>query len=384
MHTYRIQKILASFLILSSFAHAHDNESEHKEPTSDIIALSAKQIADAKIESHVAFSESLKMTLTAPAKVVLNEYKQALVVAKAPGIVAKIKKNIGDIVTQGESLATIESKEMAEAKAAYVTALKRKDLAVQVLAMEETLKDKKISSEQDYNRLALATKEAQINLEMALQQLYILGLNEEDIVRLSKDELDGLCCYEVKAPMDGAIIAKDISLGARVNTDQEVYQIADLETVWVELGIYPKDLSRVKSGNKISIKSLKDPTLLSEAIITQLSPIVDEHTGTAIAYATLPNKNGDWFPGTYVKADIIVEEVTVPVAVLKEAVHDIDGENFVFVTHPDGFEKRKVETGKSDGKYLEIIAGLDPGNSYATTNTFILKAEHGKNDAELD
>lgn len=376
-----MNKIAIVFALFSSPIYAEDHDAGKPED-SNIIALNAQQISDAKIDTHISSSQNLKISIPLPAKVVLNEYKQALVVAKAPGIVAKIKKNIGDYVYKGESLGVIESKEMAEAKTAYITALKRQDLAEQTLASEESLKDKKISSEQDYKRTALSAKEAQINLEMALQHLHILGVSEEDISKLDQDDLKNLCCYEVKAPMDGNIIAKDISLGARVSADQEIYKIADLETVWVEIGVYPKDLARIKMGNKMVIQS-KSSNTVGEAVITQLSPVIDEHSGTAIAYALLANKEKKWFPGTFVKAVVIVEEVQVPVAVLKEAVHEIEGEQYVFIVHPDGFEKRKVDTGRSDGKFLEIVSGLDKDIAYASTNTFILKAEHGKNDAEL-
>ena len=131
------------------------------------------------------------------------------------------------------------------------------------------------------------------------------------------------------------------------------------------------------------IKPLKDEKPEAQALITHISPVIDEHTRTATAIALLPNENRNWYPGAYVRAEIIVDETLVPVAVLRSAIQEIDGKKVVFVLHPDGFEKRAVVLGQSDKDYVEIIDGLNVGEDYAASNTFLLKAEDGKKDAEL-
>lgn len=356
----------------------HDNSS-----SPELVQLSQQQIKDGGIDITSSASVKLKQSFSVPAKISINEQKQALVVAKAPGIVTKISKNIGDLVTIDEELVLLESKEMSEAKASYITATKRQKLAEQTLATEEALKEKKISSEQDYLRALLAAEEAKISLEVAQQQLYLLGMNETEIKQLSKDELKGLCCYSLKSPLKGEIISKNATLGSLIGSDQEVFKIADLDTVWVELGIYANDLVRIKPGHKIMIKPLKDEKPAAQAVITHISPVIDEHTRTATAIALLPNENRNWYPGAYVRAEIVVDETIVPVAVLRNAIQEIDGKKIVFVLHPDGFEKRTVVLGQSDKDYVEIIDGLQVGVDYAASNTFLLKAEDGKKDAEL-
>lgn len=376
MHIFKM--ILTFTLFVSVYANAANDESQ-----SEIIHLTAEQIDDSQIQVQNASPVTLRQTFSVPAKITVNELRQAVVVAKAPGVVTKVSKNIGDAVQIDEILAVLESKEMAEAKAAYITALKREALAAKTLSSEEALKEKKISSEQDYLHSLLAAEEAHINLEVAAQQLYLLGLNVSEIKQLNQDGLNGLCCYQIKAPLKGVIIQKNITLGSLVGSDQEVFKIADLDTVWVELGIYSNNLMQIKPGHKIFLSSFKDDQPTAQAEIIHISPIIDEHTRTATAIALLSNSSKNWFPGSYVRAEIVTDEIQVPVAVLKEAVQDIEGKTFLFVKHPEGFEKREVKTGRSDKKYLEIISGLDPKTPYAAVNTFLLKAEDGKKDAEL-
>jgi len=349
----------------------------------DVVKLTSEQILEGKIDIWNASPVILKQSFTIPGKISINEQKQALVVAKAPGVVANINKNIGDKVEVGEILVALESKDMAKGKATYVTAFKRHKLAVKTLAVEEALKNKKIVSEQDYWRAELAAEEALINLEVAEQQLRLLGMDTHDIARLANEELSGLCCYQIRSPLKGEIISKNVSLGALVSSDQEVFTIADLDTVWVELGVYSNNITQIKPGHKIFITTMKSNESPTIAEVAYISPVLDEHTRAGRAIAILPNEERKWSPGLFIKAEIVTDEFEVPVAVLKEAIHEIDGKTILFVSHPEGFEKREVQMGRSDERYVEIIAGVDATTPYAATNTFLLKAEDGKKDAEL-
>jgi len=72
----------------------------------------------------------------------------------------------------------------------------------------------------------------------------------------------------------------------------------------------------------------------------------------------------------------------VPVAVAADALQEIDGQPMLFVVAPGGFVARPVKTGRRDGRWVEIVAGLQPGDRHAASNTFILKSELGKAGAE--
>ena len=70
--------------------------------------------------------------------------------------------------------------------------------------------------------------------------------------------------------------------------------------------------------------------------------------------------------------------MTIPL----EAVQTIEGKPVVFVRTAEGFEKREIIPGKKDDKSIEISSGLKPGEQVAVGNTFVLKAEAGKSEAE--
>jgi cobalt-zinc-cadmium efflux system membrane fusion protein len=115
-----------------------------------------------------------------------------------------------------------------------------------------------------------------------------------------------------------------------------------------------------------------------------VSPFLNADTRSARVVVTLPNPDGAWRPGTFVTAEVEIAQDAVPVRIPKAAVQTIAGRSVVFLRNPDGFEKRPVTLGRSDDEAYEVTAGLEPGAEIATGNSFLLKAELGKADADHD
>jgi membrane fusion protein, heavy metal efflux system len=105
---------------------------------------------------------------------------------------------------------------------------------------------------------------------------------------------------------------------------------------------------------------------------------------SARVIVALPNPDLAWRPGTFVSAEVQIAEDVVTARVPKQALQTVEGKRVVFVRTEEGFEKREVETGKSDDEAVEITAGLKAGEEIAVANTFLLKAELGRNEAEHD
>ena len=98
--------------------------------------------------------------------------------------------------------------------------------------------------------------------------------------------------------------------------------------------------------------------------------------------AKIDNKALIWRPGSVVTAGIVIKEEPVDVRVPRAALQTIGGESAVFVRTSDGFQKRAVKIGRSDEEAVEITSGLSAGEEIAVKNTFLLKAELGKGEAE--
>lgn len=353
----------------------------HEHADINIIYLSQAQQADFGIDTKLASPGVLSASLSTRGKIILHPDRLVHVLSKIPGVAKVAEKNIGDSVKEDELLAVLESREMADIKANYLAAEEKLSLASSLLEREKRLYEKKVSAEQDYLNAKSFYEEAKINVQLAKQKLHAFGLRDGEINKLSADHNSDLRLYDIRSPIDGIVLTRHITKGEFIENTAIIYEIADLSTVWIEIGIYPKDLIKVHKGQMVKI-SLPDGKT-AEAKIIYLSPIIQDETITAKAVAELKNPSENWRPGSFVKVNIATGEKELPVVVPKEAIQEMEGKDVIFVKVPEGFERRAVQLGERDDRYVEIRSGLKQGEEYASSKTFLLKADLSKKEAEL-
>ena len=113
-----------------------------------------------------------------------------------------------------------------------------------------------------------------------------------------------------------------------------------------------------------------------------LGALIGAQSRSATARLVLPNPRGLWRPGLPVTVALQAPAVDVAVAVPLEAVQTLDDARVVFVRQGQDFEARRVQTGRSDARQVEIVQGLAAGERYASRNSFLVKADLGKAAAE--
>jgi membrane fusion protein, heavy metal efflux system len=209
--------------------------------------------------------------------------------------------------------------------------------------------------------------------------------------KVGKDDLlaaiesnQSLTVYELKAPIAGTIIERQISLGEYASEQKPAFVVADLSTIWVDLSIYRQDLRRVRLNDEVLIDP-DDGRGEIKGTISYMAPIGSSETQTALARVVLPNPDGRLRPGLFVTARLILAARNVAVAVRRSAIQTLENRTIVFVREDgDKIEARPVELGDSDPRHVEIKAGLSAGEHYVAENSFVVKAEMGKGEAEHD
>lgn len=190
---------------------------------------------------------------------------------------------------------------------------------------------------------------------------------------------ESLQTYAVIAPLSGVISARHANPGEQTG-DKTLFTVADLSTVWVELSLFPRDVPKVRVGQRVRVQS-EETGLEAEGSVVYVAPFGQSVNQTLTARVLLDNPERRWAPGLYVTAEVTLADTNVPLALRNEAVQTLDGRSVVFVRRGDGFEPREVVLGRSDGEYSEVTTGVAVGDTYAAANSFILKAELGKGEA---
>jgi membrane fusion protein, heavy metal efflux system len=354
---------------------AHSEEEEGKSHSEErVVKLSEGERREFNIEVRSAGPGKLIDQLNLPGEIVLNPDRVGHIVPRVAGVIRSVFKSVGDPVQAGDLMAILESRELADSKAAYLAALKRIELAEATLRREEMLWRKRISPEQDYLEARNALAEARITLNSASQKLRAIGFSEEYLAQLPLQQDAAYTNYEIRAPFGGMVIERHLTPGEFHKDDHTAFTIADLSTVWVKISVYQKDLPIVRKGQRVHIfsgRGIPD----TEGLIAYIEPGLKEQTRTAVAVVSLSNPQGLFRPGLFVTCKIEAGEFPIGLSVPKTAL--VQGENqiLVFLETTHGFEPQPVVLGRSDEANTEILSGIKPGQLYVAKGGFTLQAQ---------
>ncbi len=338
-----------------------------------VLKLSPQQIQAAAISIAQVEKSGLQTRLELPGEIKLNQDRTAHVVPRIAGVVESVHADLGQPVKKGQLLAVISSPAASEQRSELQTAQQRLALAQTTFTREKRLWEQKVAAEQDYQQAAQALSEAQVAVNNARQKLAALGL--------STRSAQGLNRFELRAPFDGMVIEKHLSLGEAVKEDTAVFTVSDLSQVWAEINITAKDLALIKTGTRVDVLA-SALNASAKGSISYVGALLGEQSRSAKARVLLNNPDGAWRPGLFVTISLAQSETEATLHVLAEAVQQIEQNQVVFVQVPGGFLAQTVKTGRSDGQRLEILSGLSEGQRYAANGSFILKSELGKASAE--
>ncbi|MEA3333721.1 MAG: efflux RND transporter periplasmic adaptor subunit [Pseudomonadota bacterium] len=338
-----------------------------------VINMSAAEMKRFGIVAEKAKTNKLEVTVKVRGEITINSDRTTHIVPRVSGIVLKVYRALGDFVEKGGVMAIIESRELADAKTDYLSAIKHLELAEIVFQREKKLRRKKVSSEQDLLAAKQAFTEAEIVLQNCEQRLKILGFNKAKLKKLPTEPVTELSRFAVRSPFTGRIIKKNIVLGEVITDAKEIFIVADLTTVWIDLDLYRKDSDSVKKGQKVII-TLPSQRQLPDAVIDYVAPLVDEKNRTTMARVIVNNEDEKLRPGTFITAEIVTKEIEAGVVIDRDILQEVGGKTCVFVQDEHGFEPRPVNLGETNAKKVEIIAGLFPGDLVVVKNGFRLKA----------
>ena len=347
------------------------------------VQLADDTLKSAGIEIQAVGPRLMTTTFEVLAEIKADETQVARVVPRLQGVVVEVVSKEGDRVQRGDLMAVVSSRELADAKSAFLAAAQRLEFARVAAAREENLWKKKISAEQEYLEARRQLDEARLGQDLASQKLIALGLTQAAVNTLSQAAPDNLPRYEIRAPLTGTVVERDLTVGESVPADRNIFVIADLSSVWIEASIPARDLVQVRQGQPATVTAT-DTGLQTTGRVSFIGALVGDGTRKATARIVIPNTGGAWRPGLFVTVKLEQSSTTVALAVPADAIQTFRDWQVVFVRYGDWFEARPLKLGRSDGTWVEVLSGLKAGERFAATNSFAVKAEIGKLGATHD
>ncbi|MEO6694099.1 MAG: efflux RND transporter periplasmic adaptor subunit, partial [Ignavibacteria bacterium] len=306
----------------------------------------------------------LNITIESNGKIIPSAKGKAEIFSPLPGkIVQSSIPVIGMSVSRGRTLLRIE----------------------QTLAVQDKLSiaNEKFKAEADYEQ-ALKDFERLKELEGVTAQKELLAaeikLNSiEKTLGYYEELLSGKSVvnnyFNITSPITGIIVESNISAGEQIDPSKKLLTIVDINNLWVEADIYESDISRLQNLYKANITVQTYPDEIFEGKLVNIGNVVDEKNRTVKVIFLIDNKRKLLKVGMFANVNIETESSSEVIAIPKESVVDIGGKNVVFLhTKPQNFKSVEVFTGRDDGKYIEIISGIEEGNRIVTIGNYQLKA----------
>lgn len=395
--------------------HDHDHEHDHghgEESHADEVTLTGEALERYGILIGTARKIELRPTFVAPARVGFNADAMAHVGSPLRGRAAEIRVGLGDTVNRGDTLLMVESPELGQTQAEYfqkriaaqsaspATELARvaweraKGLYEQSQGISLTEVQKR---EAEYKAAAAAQRGAEAAVIGAENQLHLLGMTQDAIEELARTgEISPR--YSVTAPIDGRVVAREVTQGELVGPDRSadpLMVLADTRTLWVLADVPEAHLHELAKGARgwVTVRTggAGGGAKRFEGRVSYVAPMVDAATRTAQVRIEVEAETleGALRPGMFAQVEIESTDPTLPepvsaIAVPDEAVQTVEGGPAVFVPvegEPGTFAKRAVTVGRAVGGLVPILSGLEEGDEYVASGTFILKAELGKGSA---
>jgi membrane fusion protein, heavy metal efflux system len=311
-------------------------------------------------------------------KASFNQDRLSYVSSPLAGRIVALSVRAGEHVDAGHVLATIDSADLGAASSEFIKARADLLLSERSFNLAQELLTAKAMARKDFQKAEDDYTKAKVDLRRTRERLLSLGLPQPDLDG-PLDALHVRSQLELKAPISGTVVDRDVTLGQMVggDTPQRLFVIAELSELWVTADVYEKDLPLVHTGEAVSVRAAAWPAEEFTGQIDYVGDTVDANSRTVKIRATVDNRRLLLKPEMFVTAAVrttgTISVLSVPLAALHG---EGSGQPFVFVAAADDrFVRRSVTLGAHRDDAVVITTGLSPQDRVVTEGSILLKAE---------
>lgn len=300
--------------------------------------------------------------------VTFDPQRFAAVGARSAGRIRHVRKLVGDKVAAGEILAEVESPELARADARLVAARAKEKTAEAQLRRERRLVEDRVEA-RVVELAAAALEAARVERIAAEQAVKALG---------GEGQGTELGILFLRSPLAGRVVSAKLARGHSVAPTDTVYEVADLDSLWVELDVFERDLESLRVGDSVKILPRANASEAAlQGKVAHVGDVIDRDSRTASIRVGVDNRAGLLRAGQSVTARI---ETSAParkvVSVPVEAVTRVDGQATLLVAVDDTTARiREVSTGPEDARRVAVLEGLRDGERVLVGGVSALTSE---------
>jgi cobalt-zinc-cadmium efflux system membrane fusion protein len=371
--------VLAALIGIGHFnAKAQDSEKPKTAPASrgpdaDAVDLSDSQLE--MIDTGTVSERAFPLEREAVGSIDFNEDMAAQVFPPYQGRVVKLYSKIGDNVTRGQVLFTIESPDLIQAESSLIAAAGVLELTTHALERAKQLYAVQGMAEKDLQQAISDQQTAEGALKAARDAVAVFGKSQSEIDRMVKTRtIDPYLV--VPSPIAGRITARNAAPGDFVQPGNvpAPYSVADISRIWMNASVIESDMPLVHKGQSIHVTVMAFPGRIFDGDISAVGATVDPQLHRGLVRAEIEDPNHELLPGMFASFVIVTGEPLNALAVpLDGVVREGDGTMTVWVTTDrHHFTKRAVKIGLQHAGYDQILKGVRPGEQVVTKGAIFL------------
>jgi membrane fusion protein, heavy metal efflux system len=331
-----------------------------------VLRLSPETAKSIGLKVEPVTARSVERTLAFDGAVDVPPQRRTSASSQLAGTLRAILVDRGQPVKAGDVLAEIASLEVQDLQ------LELLKTHLDALLWRDTYARLRDAGEAVPRRTVLELESRVKGLETQLanlrQKLLTVGLTASQIdqVMESRHVVDSV---PVRAPIDGIVVHFDRVLGQVIRADEPIFEIHDLSQAWVEAFVGERDSAQVQVGQTARIRLVANPEFEVQGTVARIGPVVGTASRTQAAWIELEGQPTVRLQHNMLARVVLTVEQPQPTLAVPQSAVVRDGlRSFVFVQKADGiFDRRRVDLGRADDRFLEITSGLAAGERIATS-----------------
>lgn len=296
------------------------------------------------VQTGMTEMRSLGRTVRTVGRVAVDETRLYKISTKFDGYIEKLYVNVtGQPIRRGQALFSVYSPDL-------------------------------LSTQQEYLLALRAAKQAPSLLAAARQRLLLWDITPSEIAQLERTGT-ARKSITIYSPTSGYVLNKIAVEGARVTAGEPLFEIANLDHVWIQADVYESELQYIRLGAPATTTLSYIPGRTWTGRVTFIAPTVDPVTRTVKVRSEFDNADGALKPDMF--GDVVIQQPAREVVVVPEsAVLQTGTRSVVFVVKADGtFEPREVSVGTKADQVYEVRSGLKAGEKVVTQANFLIDSE---------
>jgi cobalt-zinc-cadmium efflux system membrane fusion protein len=307
-------------------------------------------------------------------KIAVNGDRSTPVFSPYSGRIVRVIAGLGDTVSQGQPLATIQASELAQAQNDLHTAMAQVTLTRNTEARKHALYDIKGGSLADWQQAQADLATAEAALGAVRNRLHILGYSDEAIDSLAHaDHLDATT--NIVSPIAGVVVDREVGPGqyAQSGASTPVYTIADLSSVWLVANVREADAGHVQRGQSVEVHVLAYPDRTFKARVVYVAPTIDPNTHRLMVRAVIDNADRALKPEMFANFRILTSAADDSPAVPEGAVvYEGETAHVWVLTKEQSLVIRPIHVGRVSDGFVEVLEGLKPGERVVTKGSLFI------------